>query len=236
MPHVITRITSPAAAPEPPAAAASRRGTLYGRLFAWVYDRATNQLEREGGAKLRHDLLANATGRTLELGAGTGLNLEHYPEALTELVLTDPDPHMVKRTRRRLEKTDRSAELDQVAAENLPFDDATFDTVVATWTLCTVDDPARVLTEVARVLRPRGRFLFLEHVRSNDSERLARWQDRVTPLVRRAICGCRPNRATLTTIEASPLEVENVQRGTQPKGSLPWEKPMIVGVARKTSS
>jgi ubiquinone/menaquinone biosynthesis C-methylase UbiE len=121
----------------------------------------------------------------------------------------------------------------QAPAERLPVEAGAIDTVVSTWTLCTVDDPEAVLAEVARVLTPGGRFLFLEHVRSEDSERIARWQDRVTPLVRRAICGCRPNRRTLVTIEASPLEIEHVRWGEQPTGSLPWEKPMIVGVACK---
>ena len=209
------------------------RGTIYGRFFARFYDGAMKQLEREGGAELRQNLLAHATGRTLELGAGTGLNLEHYPEAVSGLILTEPDPHMVKRLRRRLEESGQEAMIIPAPAERLPFDDGSMDTVVSTWTLCTVDDPEAVLTEIARVLRAGGRFLFLEHVRSEDSERAARWQDRVTPLVRRAICGCRPNRRTLAMIEASALEIEQVRRGEQPKGSLPWEKPMIVGVARK---
>ena len=212
------------------------RGTIYGRLFARFYDGAMKQLEREGGAELRHNLLAHASGRTLELGAGTGLNLEHYPEAVTELTLTEPDPHMVKRLRCRLEESGRDATIIQAPAEQLPFDAGAIDTVVSTWTLCTVDDPDAVLAEVARVLDTGGRFLLLEHVRSEDSERTARRQDRVTPLVRRAICGCRPNRRTLATIEASPLELEHVRWGEQPKGSLPWEKPMIVGTARKPSS
>lgn len=128
------------------------------------------------------------------------------------------------------------ATIIQAPAERLPFDTGAIDTVVSTWTLCTVDDPEAVLAEVARVPTAGGRFLFLEHVRSEDSEQTARWQDRVTPFVRRAICGCRPNRRTFATIEASPLDIERVRRGEQPKGSLPWEKPMIVGIACKTSS
>ena len=214
----------------------SSRATIYSRLFARVYDGAMKQLEREGGAELRHNVLAQARGRTLELGAGTGLNLEHYPAAVSELTLTEPDPDMVKRLRSRLEQSGRDATIVQSPAERLPFDPGVIDTVVSTWTLCTVDDPEAVLTEVARVLSDGGHFLFLEHFRSEDSERTARWQDRATPLVRRAICGCRPNRRTLATIEASPLEIQHVRWGQQPKGSLPWEKPMIVGSACKTSN
>jgi ubiquinone/menaquinone biosynthesis C-methylase UbiE len=191
------------------------------------------QLELEGGAELRHNLLAQARGRTLELGTGTGLNLQHYPDTVNELTLTEPDPHMIKRLQSRLEESARGATIVEAPAERLPVEAGAIDTVVSTWTLCTVDDPEAVLAEVARVLTPGGRFLFLEHVRSEDSERTARWQDRVAPLVRRAICGCRPNRRTLVTIEASPLEIEHVRWGEQPTGSLPWEKPMIVGVACK---
>jgi ubiquinone/menaquinone biosynthesis C-methylase UbiE len=202
-------------------------------LFARLYDAAMKQLELEGGAELRHNLLTQARGRTLELGAGTGLNLQRYPDTVSELTLTEPDPHMVKRLQSRLAESARAATIIQAPAERLPVEAGATDTVVSTWTLCTVDDPAAVLAEVARVLTPGGRFLFLEHVRSEHSERTARRQDRVTPVVRRAICGCRPNRRTLATIDASPLEIEHVRWGEQPKGSLPWEKPMIVGVACK---
>jgi ubiquinone/menaquinone biosynthesis C-methylase UbiE len=198
-----------------------------------MYDRASAQLEKEGVGELRRVLLVEARGRTLELGAGTGLNLEHYPETVTDLVLTDPDPHMLERLRRRVDQSPRQPRVIQAAGEQLPFEDEAIDTVVSTWTLCTVEDPDRTLAEVARVLRPGGRFLFLEHVRSEDSRREARWQDCATPLARLAIRGCRPNRRILAAIQASPLELENVRRDRQPKGSLPWEKPMIVGSARK---
>jgi ubiquinone/menaquinone biosynthesis C-methylase UbiE len=214
----------------------SARGSLYGRLFARMYDRAMSRLEREGGAELRHDLLGNAHGRTLELGAGTGLNLDHYPVSVDDLVLTDPDPHMLTRLRHRLAASGHGAQVVQASAERLPFPDGSFDTVISTWALCTVNDPEQSLAEIRRVLKPGGRFLFLEHVRSEDSERAARWQDRATPFVRRAICGCRPNRRTLATIQASGLQIETVRTGTQPKGSLPWEKPMIIGVAAKAPS
>jgi ubiquinone/menaquinone biosynthesis C-methylase UbiE len=140
---------------------------------------------------------------------------------------------MINRLRHRLEESAPDATIVHAPAERLPFESGAMETVVSTWTLCTVDDPEAALAEVARVLGPGGRFLFLEHVRSEESERTARWQDRVTPIVRRAICGCRPNRRTFATIQASPLEIEHVRWGEQPKGSLPWEKPMIVGIARK---
>jgi SAM-dependent methyltransferase len=114
-----TEIAPTEIAPEPPPG----RGSLYGRLFARMYDRATKQLEREGGAELRRELLISARGRTLELGAGTGLNLEHYPTTIEELVLTDPDPHMLTQLRRRVARDGRQAQLVQAAAERLPFPD-----------------------------------------------------------------------------------------------------------------
>ena len=109
-----------------------------------------------------------ARGRTLELGAGTGLNLAHYTDAVTELVLTEPDPFMARRLRKRLGSDPSGAgsvEVVEAPAESLPFDDESFDTVVSTLVLCTVDDPARWRAEIARVLRPGGRLLYLEHVR-----------------------------------------------------------------------
>jgi ubiquinone/menaquinone biosynthesis C-methylase UbiE len=102
-----------------------------------------NQLELEGGTELRHNLLAQARGRTLELGAGTGLNLDHYPPAVSELILTEPDPHMLKRLRCRIEAAGREATIAQTPAERLPFDAGAIDTVVSTWTLCTSKTPRR---------------------------------------------------------------------------------------------
>ena len=207
---------------------------MIARLYAFMYDRIGRGSEAAGLQRERVALLAHARGNTVEIGAGTGLNLDHYPVTIDDLVLTDPDPHMLTQLRHRLAASGGHAQVVQAPAEHLPFPDESFDTVVSTWALCTVDDPEKSLADIRRVLKPGGRLLFLEHVRSEDSERAARWQDRATPFVRRAICGCRPNRRTLATIEASGLQIETVRAGTQPKGSLPWEKPMIVGVASKT--
>ena len=101
-------------------------------------------------------------------------------------------------------------------AEELPFDDASFDTVVSTWTLCSVDDPARSLAEVARVLRPGGRFLFLEHGLS-DEPRVARWQRRLTPLQRRVADGCHLDRDFAALLAASPLAADRLERFYEPK-------------------
>jgi ubiquinone/menaquinone biosynthesis C-methylase UbiE len=202
----------------------------WGRMFAAGYDRFLAGTEDAGLRARRRDLLASAEGRTLELGAGTGLNLEHYPSAVTDLVLTEPDPHMQRRLRRRRDAGGRSAEVVQAPAERLPFDDASFDTAVLTLVLCTVPNPAAALAEVSRVLRPGGRLLFLEHIRSTEP-RVARWQDRLERPWRFIGDGCHCNRDTLATIEASPLTVEHLERDLLPK-SPPIVRPLIVGSAR----
>src|SRR5918995_2755807 len=115
-------------------------------IFARFYDRMVEGTERAGLAEMRGDLLASASGRTLELGAGTGHNLEHYTDAVTELVLVEPDPHMAARLRIRLADQGTAAgrpSVIEAAAEELPFDDGSFDTVVSTLVFCTVDDPSR---------------------------------------------------------------------------------------------
>src|ERR1700716_2711482 len=198
-------------------------------VFAALYDRMVAANERAGLDDRRAELLAGASGATLELGAGTGLNLRHYPAAVTDLVLTEPARHMARRLRARVAKAGRQAEVVDAPAERLPFEDARFDTAVVTLVLCTVRDPARALDEIARVLKPGGRLLFLEHVRTHDA-RLARWQDRLERPWGWVAGGCHPNRDTVAALNASPLNVESVQRGEMPK-TPPLVKPLIAGAA-----
>ena len=131
---------------------------------------------------MRRETLSSASGRTIDLGAGTGANLGLYPDTVTELVLAEPDPHMLRKLQPKAEEAGVDAEIVEAGAESLPFEDSSFDTAVFTLVLCTVPDPAAALAEAARILKPGGRLLFVEHVRSEDAG-LARWQDRLeTPL------------------------------------------------------
>jgi ubiquinone/menaquinone biosynthesis C-methylase UbiE len=199
------------------------------RLFAAVYDAVSKGSEAAGMREQRHELLAKAQGATIEIGAGTGLNLEHYPDAVTRLVLVEPDKHMRRKLDERLTALGREAEIVDAPAEKLPFPDSTFDTAVVTWVLCSVPSQEAALAEIARVLKPDGRFLFIEHVRSDDPK-IAKKQDRIRPLYN--LVGCNPNRSTLAAIEASPLTVESVKHGEVPKAPK-VERPMIVGTARR---
>jgi ubiquinone/menaquinone biosynthesis C-methylase UbiE len=203
-------------------------GLLPGALWAGMYDKINAKSEAAGLADEREALMGGARGATIEIGAGTGLNLAHYPASLERLVLVEPNAHMVKRLRRKVEAQRAGAEIVAGPAEQLPFADDSFDTAVVTFVLCTVKDPARALSEVRRVLKPAGRLLFLEHVRSTD-ERIGRRQDRIRPLYR-ALVDCEPNRETLGTITASGFTVEAVRHGDVP-GAPEVERPMIVGVA-----
>ena len=202
---------------------------LFLRCYAATYDLFSGPAERAGLRQQRHGLLAQATGATIEIGAGTGLNLAHYPPPVTRLVLIEPDPHMARRLRRRAAGSGRDVEIINATAGQLPLPDASFDTAVVTFALCSVPDEQAALGEIARILVPGGRLLFLEHVRSTDPG-IAAKQDKMPfpyPLI-----GCYPNRDTLREIEASPLRVESVRSGELPKAPQ-IERPMIVGAARR---
>jgi len=208
--------------------------SLWGRIFAAGYDTFQASIERSFMGRIRDDLLAQASGSVLEIGAGTGVNLSHYPASVTRLVCTEPEEPMARRLRRKAAELGRDVEIVEAPAESLPFADDTFDAAVATLVLCTVSDPAKALGEIARVLRPGGRLIFIEHVRAPEP-RLAKWQDRLHPLWVRFGHGCHCNRPTLETIEASPLEVEFHRRGRIPKAP-PIVRPLLTGVAVAPSS
>jgi ubiquinone/menaquinone biosynthesis C-methylase UbiE len=202
----------------------------WGRGFAALYDHVLKATEEAGLQEMRRETLAGARGRTIDLGAGTGANLGLYPEAVTELVLAEPDTHMAKRLRHKLaESGQQNAEIVEAPAEGLPFGDDSFDTAVFTLVLCTVPEPAAALAEVARVLKPGGSMLFLEHVRSRNP-RLARWQDRFEKPWRFVNDGCHCNRDTVATIEASPLALREVERHRMPKAP-PIVRPVARGSA-----
>jgi ubiquinone/menaquinone biosynthesis C-methylase UbiE len=203
--------------------------SLYGRIFAAMYDRMMAGTEEAGLGDRRRELLASADGRTIEIGAGTGVNLAYYPDAVTDLVLTEPEEPMAKRLETKAATQARPATVVRAPAESLPFPDNSFDTAVCTLVLCTVRDPERTLSELDRVLKPGGQLLFLEHVRSDDPQ-LAKWQDRIAPFWRRFGHGCNCNRPTPELIRGSRLEVMEMEEDRLPKAP-PIVRPLRVGRA-----
>ena len=193
---------------------------MYSHVFAALYDSVLRRGERAGMADHRRALLAEASGRVLEIGAGTGLNLPFYPDGI-DLVLTEPDPPMARRAGRPVVPA---------AAEALPFEDAEFDTAVSTFVLCTVTDPERSIAELRRVLRPGGRLLFIEHVRGED--RLARWQDRLNRPWRHVGNGCNANRDTLAALRDGGFAVE--ARGDVWHRMPRLIRPLVLGTAVRT--
>ena len=196
--------------------------------MAPAYDRMTHASEEAGMRELRHGLVADATGRVLEIGAGTGANLPHYNGSIESLVVTEPQPPMLRRLQRAAHEHAPHAQVLRAPAEDLPFEDDSFETVVSTLVLCGVDDQPRALREARRVLRPGGRLLFLEHVRADDPG-LARFQDRMNWL-NRLVVGCDCNRPTLGTIEAEGFTVSRLEQTTTPKAPK-FARPLIVGAA-----
>ncbi|HEU5142629.1 MAG TPA: class I SAM-dependent methyltransferase [Solirubrobacterales bacterium] len=205
----------------------------WGRGFAALYDSCFKAVEEAGLRDMRRQLVGQAKGRTIDIGSGTGANLELYPREV-ELVMTEPDPHMARQLRRKLGEADREVEFVQAGAEDLPFEDASFDSAVFTLVLCTVPNQRAALVEVSRVLKPGGRMLFLEHVRS-ESPKLARWQDRLEKPWRFIGDGCHCNRDTVAAIEASPLVIEQVEHDRLPKAP-PITRPLARGSAIRAAA
>lgn len=203
------------------------------RLFARWYPFVCRLSEKAGQAEERRRLLAEAGGRTLEIGAGSGINLHHYGDQVSELVISEPSPHMLEQLRPELASRPlrvASWELVQADAQQLPFPNRSFDTVVATYVLCSVENPQRTLREIARVLRPGGRYLYMEHVHAGEGTALGRFQDLVEVPHRYIAAGCHPNRRTGQLLEASPLTVERLEHSSQPR-SFPTVRPIITGSA-----
>jgi ubiquinone/menaquinone biosynthesis C-methylase UbiE len=198
------------------------------RFIALTYDRQLAKVEQAGLGELRQSLLAGASGLVLEVGGGTGANLPFYGPDVESLTITEPEPSMLQRLERRVREQSPDTKVLRAPAEDLPFEDNMFDVAVSTLVLCGVDDQARALGELRRVLRPGGRLIFIEHVRS-DEPGLARWQDRLNGLIRLVTC-CDCNRRTLDSIRAEGFEVTAVEH-TSLRKVPPWDRPLIAGTA-----
>jgi ubiquinone/menaquinone biosynthesis C-methylase UbiE len=198
--------------------------------MAALYDPVLHIAERRWLGRWRAEVLAHIHGRVLELGAGTGLNLQHYSAAVTELVLTEPDAHMRHVLERRLARAPRQVTISDADAQALPFADASFDAVVSTLVLCSIPDVPRALAEVRRVLKPGGVLAFLEHVGGAKGSRRLRWQRRLEPAWGRVAGGCQLTRRTVESLGAAGFSMRWLESDDLP-GVLALGAPVVRGVA-----
>lgn len=183
------------------------------------YDRSVEPLKRE--------LLAPLRGRVLEIGPGAGANLPYYASGITWIGV-EPNPYAHDALRREAERRGLRAELHAGVAERLPVGDASVDAVVSTLVLCTVPDVPGALAEVRRVLRPGGRFVFIEHVAAEPGTRTRRLQRLVKPAWRVLADGCHPDRDTAAAIERAGFTSVTLRRLRMP---VPVVGPHVAGVA-----
>lgn len=199
-------------------------------LMAAIYDRFMRGMERACGDAWRRELVSDLHGDVLEIGAGTGRNLDHYRD-VGRLVLAEPDRHMRRRLVEKTRTVSVAREVEVVAweAEHLACAAASFDAVVCTLVLCSVRDPKQSLDEVRRVLRPGGKLFFLEHVAAENRARLA-WQRRTEPLWKMVAGNCHLCRDTARAIEEAGFGFDRITRESARK-ALPIVRPTIRGVA-----
>ena len=179
-----------------------------GKWFPLIYDVAMKPLEKNRIQKVRKQLVGDADGRVLEIGSGTGLNFPYYRNA-TRVDAIEPNPLMSAKSIKRIRTALVPINMYIAKAEDLPFDDDTFDTVVATLVFCTIPDPAKALQEIRRVSKQGAKILLFEHVRMN-SDILGKTQDVLTPLWKKAFDGCHLNRNTLELLKQSGLIITKV--------------------------
>jgi len=169
-------------------------------------------------------LLADAKGAVLEIGFGTGLNIPHYSEQVHKIVAVDPNFGMSRLAQKRIKEAEIEVEQKALGGERLPFEDHTFDCVVSTFTLCSIDDVNQALSEAYRVLKPSGRFLFLEHGLSPEPN-VQKWQRRLNWLEMRLADGCRLDRNNRELIAVQPfssvaMEEFNLEKTPKTLGHL----------------
>ncbi|MGY1641927.1 class I SAM-dependent methyltransferase [Geodermatophilus sp. SYSU D00703] len=204
-------------------------------VFARLYTRLAAAMERSGAGEYRQRLLADLSGRVVEVGAGTGANFAHVPASVTEVVAVEPEAYL----RARAEEAARHAPVPVTVvdgvADRIPAADGTFDAAVVSLVLCSVPDQGRALREVRRVLRPGGRLHFWEHVRA-DGGALARVQRVLDRTVWPALGGgCHASRETLAAVESAGFRVERLERFRFPDARVPMPTaPQVLGTAVRT--
>jgi ubiquinone/menaquinone biosynthesis C-methylase UbiE len=208
-----------------------------GWWLAPFYDRLVARTEEACFRAWRRELLADLDGVVVEIGAGTGANVDRYPVAVDRVAFTEPDPGMRRRLVDRLDTAQRvgsfapaDAAVLADPADRLSMADGSADAVVATLVLCTVPDPTATLAEARRVLRPGGTLVFLEHVAADGRPDRLRWQQRLDPIWHRLVGGCRLTRRTAETIEGSGFTIDMIARESARK-ALPVVRPTIRGHA-----
>lgn len=204
------------------------------RLIAAIYEWSTRSTEEACLQQWRAELLCDLDGEVLEVGAGTGLNVPFYPSTLSRLVLSEPDAHMRRKLSRKVsaEHLERAEVLD-ASLEELPMPANTFDAVVGTLVLCSVPRLDRALAEIQRVLKPGGRFVFLEHVAAEDRPGRLVWQRRIEPFWKMVSGNCHLTRRTGDAIATAGLTITQIKRESMRK-AWPLVRPTIRGVALKT--
>lgn len=189
--------------------------------------------EAAGQGDMRRDQLAQASGRTLEIGAGNGFSVPYYTDRVEALTLIEPNAAFRDQLLSAVATAaPRDVEVRDGDVHALDFPDASFDTVTASLVFCSVADPHRALAEIHRVLRPGGRFLFHEHVRGHGFRRFV--QEVMTPLQRRLADGCHANRDFEALLFASDLELDELVRTRMP-AAAPTVVPLVVGAARRVA-
>jgi len=192
-----------------------------GFYSSWLFPRVLDlAMKQEQITPFRERIGAAASGRVLDLGIGSGVNLRFYGAAARSIVGIDPSLELLRFAEERGKTASCPVELLRASGEQLPIEDKTIDTVVVTFTLCSVTSAEKVLAETRRVLRPGGKLLFAEHGRAPDAG-VARWQDRLTPVWKRVAGGCHLNRKPDDLITSAGFRIEHMDTGYLPRGPRP---------------
>jgi SAM-dependent methyltransferase len=201
--------------------------------LAFLYDPFMAGLERAYGHRWRAELLSGLEGRVLEIGAGTGANLAHYPEAVSSLVLDEPDPGMRRQLERKLHASPlaRRAQVSDRPVEAISPSEGPFDAIVCTLVMCTVPDADRAARHLRELVAPGGKLVFLEHVAADEDPNARLWQDRLDPVWRHVAGGCRLNRRTSEVLEHAGFRLERLERETIPRAPRIL-RTLIRGIAR----
>ena len=202
-------------------------------LMAKVYDSFMGKTEEKYFSKWRSTLLGNLIGNVLEVGAGTGVNIYYYPSVISKLTLTEPNPNMLKiLSKNAKQRNDITVEIHKATVEKLPFPDNSFDFVVCTFVMCSVISPQKSLSEILRVLKSGGKYIFIEHVANTENNRVYKWQKRIEPLWKFISGNCHMTRNTVKEIKASGFEILDLHTD-HTRGLPPIINPFIRGIAKK---